>query len=59
LYPETAPCRMIVTNPDGAKSLIRQEKVTESKKTLGIHNSPSRGNASHLSYIKEKVGVWC
>ncbi len=28
------------------------------KKTLGIHDSRSRGNAAHLFYIKAKVSVW-
>jgi hypothetical protein len=33
-------------------------KVTESKKTLGIHDLPAGGNATHLASIKEKVGIW-
>jgi hypothetical protein len=41
------------------KSLIQQEDVTVSKKTLGIHDSPAGGNnASHLTYIKEKATQW-
>jgi hypothetical protein len=53
-----APCEMLITNRDGKKSPINQVKVTESKKTLGIHDSPSRGNATHLSFIKAKVSIW-
>jgi hypothetical protein len=49
---------MLITNPDGTTSLIKQEKVTESKKTLGIHNSPLGGNATHLLFIKGKVSTW-
>ncbi len=49
---------MLITNPDGTQRLIKQEKVTASKKTLGIHNSPSGGNATQLASIKEKVSVW-
>jgi hypothetical protein len=46
------PQEMVITNPDGTKSPIEQEKVTESKKTLGIHDSPAGGYTTHLSYIK-------
>jgi hypothetical protein len=49
---------MLIANPDGTKSPIKQEKVTESKKTLGIHDLPSGGNATHLSSIKEKISIW-
>jgi hypothetical protein len=50
--------KMLITNPDCMKSPIKQEKVRASKKTLGIHDLPSGGNATHLSLIKEKVCVW-
>ncbi len=49
---------MVIINPDGTKSPIKQEEVTESKKTLGIHVSSARGNTPHLSYIKTKVSMW-
>ena len=49
---------MYVTNPDGTKSPIKQEKVTDCKKMLGMHDSPAGGNADHLSYIKGKARVW-
>ena len=39
-------------------SPIKQEKVTESKKTLDIHDSPSGGNATHLLFNKAKVSTW-
>jgi hypothetical protein len=58
MYAEMVPQEMLITNPHGTKSPIKQEKVRESKKTLGIHNLPSGGNATHLSSIKEKVSVW-
>jgi hypothetical protein len=47
-----------IMNPDGTKSPIKQEKVTESKKTLGIYDSPSGGNEGHLSYIVKKATQW-
>jgi hypothetical protein len=53
-YAEMVPREMLITNPDGTKSPINQVKVTESQKTLGIHDTPSRGNATHLSSIKAK-----
>ncbi len=40
-----------ITNPDGTKSPIKQEEVTESKKILGIYDSPMGGNDGYLSYI--------
>ena len=52
------PQEMVIINPDGTKSPIKQEEVTESKKTLGIHDSSARGNNPHLSYIKTKVSMW-
>ena len=54
-YTETTHNKLFVTNPDGTKSPIKQEKVTDSKKTLGIHDSPAGGNTDHLSYIKGKA----
>jgi hypothetical protein len=57
-YAEMVPREMVITNPDGTKSPIKQEKVTESKKTLGIQDSPAGGNTAHLSYIKTKVSTW-
>jgi hypothetical protein len=57
-YAEMVPHEMAVTNLDGTKRPIQQEKVTESKKTLRIHDSPSGGNTTHLSYIKTKVSTW-
>ena len=57
-YADLVPREMVITNPDGSTSPISQEQVTLSKKTLGIHDSPSGGNTDHLSYIKEKVRVW-
>ena len=57
-YVDTVPHEMVVTNPNGSTSPISQEHVTASKKTLGIHDSPSGGNSAHLAYIKDKVGVW-
>jgi hypothetical protein len=56
-YAEMVPHKMMITNPD-TKSPIQQKKVTESKMTLGIHDSPSGGNAIHLSSIKTKVRTW-
>jgi hypothetical protein len=47
-----------ITNPDGTKSPIKQEKATESKATLGIYDSPSGGNKGHLSFILDKVTQW-
>jgi hypothetical protein len=57
-YTEMSPYEMFLTNPDGTKSPIKQEMVTDSKKTLGIHDSPAGGNAAHLSSIKDKASVW-
>jgi hypothetical protein len=57
-YAEITHHEMCVTNPDVTKSSIKQERVTNSKKTLGIHNSPAGGNADHLSYIKDKASIW-
>ena len=57
-YADSVPREMVITNPDGSTSPISQEQVTSSKKTLGIHDSPSGRNTEHLSYSKEKVRVW-
>jgi hypothetical protein len=57
-YAEMVHHEMVITIPDGAKSSIKQETVTNSKKTLGIYNSPDGGNADHLSYIKDKASIW-
>jgi hypothetical protein len=39
-YAEMVPREMLITSPDGTNSPINQGTVTESKKTLGIHDSP-------------------
>jgi hypothetical protein len=39
---------LLITNPDGTKSAIKQEEVTASKKTLGIYNAPAGGNEGRL-----------
>ncbi len=57
-YVDMVPRELVITNPDGTTSPISQEQVTASKKTLGIHDSPSGSNSAHFTYIKEKVGEW-
>jgi hypothetical protein len=57
-YAELALQEMFVTNTDGTKSPIKQEKVTDSKKMLSIHDSPAGSNLVHLSYIKDKASIW-
>jgi hypothetical protein len=57
-YAELVPRNMTIANPDGTKIPIQQGKVTESKNTLVIHDSPSGGNATHLSSIKTNVVTW-
>jgi hypothetical protein len=57
-YAETRDAGLKITNLDSTKSPIKQEKVTESKKALGIYDSLSGGNEGHLSYILEKATQW-
>ena len=57
-YADMVPRELVITKLDGTTSPISQEQVTTSKMTLGIHDSPLGGNLAHLTYIKEKVGVW-
>ncbi len=52
------PRDLFITNPDKTKSYIDQEKVTVSKKTLGIHDFPAGGNKGHLKYIQQKASTW-
>ncbi len=49
---------LFIMNPYGTRSPINQEEVTVSKKNLGIHDSPARGNKGHLKYIQEKASTW-
>jgi hypothetical protein len=57
-YVDSVPRELLITNPDGSKSSIKQEEVTESKKTLRIYDSPVGRNAGHLTHIKAKVTQW-
>jgi len=57
-YAEMTPRELFVTNPDGTKSLINQEEVTVSRKTLGIHDSLAGGNEEHLKYTQQKASTW-
>jgi hypothetical protein len=58
VYADIVPRELYITNPDGTKSLIKQEEATVSKKTLGIHDLPAGGNAGHLDHIKMKAAIW-
>jgi len=57
-YADIVPRKLLITNPDGTKSAIKQEEVTVSKKTLGIYNTPAGGNNGRLDYIKGKGMTW-
>jgi hypothetical protein len=57
-YSEMVPRVLLITNPDGSKSPIKQEAATVSKKMLSIHDLPTGGNKGHLSYIKDKATQW-
>jgi hypothetical protein len=37
---------------------VPSHDVTESKKTVGIHNLPAGGNEGHLKHIQEKATMW-
>jgi hypothetical protein len=54
-YTNIVPRKLLITNLDGSKSPIKQEEVTESKKTPGMYNSPAGGNDGHLEHIKSKA----
>ncbi len=43
---------------DGTKIPIKQEEVTASKKTLGIHNAPAGGIEGHLDHSRGKATAW-
>ncbi len=53
-----APRELLIRNPVGTKSSIKQEDVSVSKKTLGIYNAPAGGNEGHLNHIKSKATTW-
>jgi hypothetical protein len=57
-YADMAPRELLITNPDGTKSMIKQEDVLVSKKTLGIYNAPAGGNEGHRNHIKSKATTW-
>jgi hypothetical protein len=57
-YADMAPRELLITNLDGRKSGIKQEDVSESKKTLGIYNAPAGENEGHLDHIKSKATMW-
>ena len=57
-YTDIVPRELLITNPDGTKSAIKQEEVTVSKKTLGIYGTPVEENKGHLDHIKSKVTTW-
>ena len=57
-YADMMPQELFVTNPDWTKRQITQEEVTVSKKTLGIHDAPARGNEEHLKHIMQKASTW-
>jgi hypothetical protein len=57
-YADIVPQDLLITNPDGTKSAIKQEEATTSKKTLGIYDPPAGGNKGHLDYIRSKETTW-
>jgi hypothetical protein len=58
MYADIVPQDLLITNPNGTKSAIKQEEVTASKKTLGIYDTPAGGNQGHLDYIRSKATTW-
>jgi hypothetical protein len=58
MYTDMAPRELLIINPDGTKSAIKQEDVSVSKKTLGIYNTPAGGNEGQLNHIKSKATTW-
>ncbi len=57
-HADMVPHTLVITNPDGSKSPIKQEEVDMSKKTLGVHDSLSGKIAGHLDFIKDKATTW-
>jgi hypothetical protein len=57
-YTKIVPRKLLITNPDGSNSPIKQEEVTELKKMLGIYDSPAGENDGHLEYIEGKATQW-
>jgi hypothetical protein len=58
MYADIVPQDLLITNPNGTKSAIKQEEVIASKKTLGIYIAPAGGNEGHLDYIRSKATTW-
>jgi hypothetical protein len=58
MYADIVLQDLLITNPNGTKSAIKQEEVTASKKTLGIYDAPAGGNEGHLDYIRRKATTW-
>jgi hypothetical protein len=57
-YKAHSDFELYVNNPDKSRSGIKQEEIQSSKKTLGIYDSPARGNQGHLDYIHGKLTKW-
>jgi hypothetical protein len=53
-YVDMVPREMVITNPDGTTSPISQEQVTTSKKTFGIHDSPSGATRLTLLTLRRR-----
>ncbi len=51
-YADIVPRELLITNPDGTKSAIKQKEVTVFKRTLGIYDAPAGENKGHLDHIK-------
>ncbi len=50
-YTDLVPRELLITNPNGTNSPIKQEKIIKLKKTLGISNLSLGGNEGHLKYV--------
>jgi hypothetical protein len=57
-YADIVPRELLIANPDGTMSAIKQDEVTVSKKTLGIYDAPAGGNEDHLDHINSKTTTW-
>ena len=52
-YTAESKNEITIANPNGDRNTIHQKVVSSEVKTLGVNDSPARGNKGHLDYIKK------
>ena len=57
-YCDDHDAEIVITDLDGKPQVIQRHHVSEAKKVLGIHDSPSGDSTKHFEVVDDKFELW-